>query len=642
MSRNIKIKKEVKQICELLERDDVPLTNNDPKSENAGEFVENCEIFSEKVEHLEEVEEDSEYVSSDASTDEDEVYTEATEITILEQLANWAVEFNVPNVAVNRLLRLLSSHIKGLPSDVRTLKSTPKKAPVERMGDGEYVYYGIANGLCDLLRKERLVGMDLKININVDGLPLAKSSNLQLWPILINVQGTEDVLVAGAYYGDSKPLDCNLYMQQFVEEFIELMEIGLKFNNSIYSVSCRSFICDAPARSYILGIKGHTGYFSCPKCTIKGSYLNRRMIFETNNCDSRNDKDFRLRHDPNHHIIKETLCLEKLPVDIVKTFAFDYMHIVCIGVVKSLIKAWVKQKKQPFSLKNSQLQLIDAKLFSLNRQLPKEFSRGTRSLHEIDRFKATELRTFLLYTGLYVLNDVLDKERYEHFLMLSLAIRILLHESDCLEYNECAKRLINEFVKKIPRLYNETFLTFNTHCLTHLADEALNFGSIETISAFKFENHLGKLKRKCKKNNNVVAQIFNRLIEESINFAQQYEMPQRIKEDGEAEYIKTNSIFLSNKKPNNVYCVGNEIFLITKIIKKLGIVWILSRQVKNLCPFFHEPLTSSLFHIQSCCKLTLSQKEYKHLITDVSQKIIMLENMDNNNIIFIPLIHKDT
>lgn len=38
-------------------------------------------------------------------------------------------------------------------------------------------------------------------------------------------------------------------------------------------------LADAPAKSFIMKIKGHTGYHSCTRCFVEGKYLNRRTCF---------------------------------------------------------------------------------------------------------------------------------------------------------------------------------------------------------------------------------------------------------------------------------------------------------------------------------------------------------------------------
>ena len=58
-------------------------------------------------------------------------------------------------------------------------------------------------------------------------------------------------------------------------------------------------------------------------------------------------------------------------------------------------------------------------------KLPSEFARQPRSLAELDRWKATELRNFLLYTGPVVLKGIIDVNQYRHFLSFSVAIRLL-------------------------------------------------------------------------------------------------------------------------------------------------------------------------------------------------------------------------
>lgn len=83
------------------------------------------------------------------------------------------------------MLSLLSENIPPLPNDVRTLKSTPRKIVRRGVEPGEYVHYGIEDALTDFLNNFDYSNPDIYLNLNVDGLPLFKSSRKQVWPILI-------------------------------------------------------------------------------------------------------------------------------------------------------------------------------------------------------------------------------------------------------------------------------------------------------------------------------------------------------------------------------------------------------------------------------------------------------------------------
>lgn len=104
-------------------------------------------------------------------------------------------------------------------------------------------------------------------------------------------------------------------------------------NDTTYKVICRSFIYDAPAKSLVMGIKSHTGYKCCHKCNQNGKYVNKRMIFNLENNTPRSSESFRARQEANHHTTITPMAIERLPIDLVKSFPFHYMHVVCLGVV---------------------------------------------------------------------------------------------------------------------------------------------------------------------------------------------------------------------------------------------------------------------------------------------------------------------
>lgn len=299
----------------------------------------------------------------------------------------------------------------------------------------------------------------------------------------------------------------------FVEELNMLIDEGFQYCDSYFLIKIGTFICDAPARAMIMRIKGHSGYFCCHKCRIRGERSMNKIIFKTFSNNIRTDADFRSKSYPEHHSKLENTVLELLPIDMVKQFPMDYMHVVLLGIMRMLLKAWSKEKKKPYSISSKKLRYLNTRLITTRNDVPYEFNRKPRSIQELDRWKATELRMFLLYTGPIVLKGLLDTERYNHFLSLSFGINMLLQNK--MEYISEAEVLLLDFVEKIQILYNESFLSYNVHCLTHLATDCRNFGSLNKFSAFKYENYLQELKRKLKKSSQFASQIYKRSVEKS-------------------------------------------------------------------------------------------------------------------------------
>lgn len=134
------------------------------------------------------------------------------ERSIRDQLARCFVQHNVPARTSNEILRILKPVIPSLPTDARTLKGTPRVAPLISINGGKYVHYGIMDSLTDFVRRYNVQSDYLELNFNVDGLPISKSSGAQVWPILMNVSTSDDVFAIGIYEGYTKPKNSNEYV----------------------------------------------------------------------------------------------------------------------------------------------------------------------------------------------------------------------------------------------------------------------------------------------------------------------------------------------------------------------------------------------------------------------------------------------
>ena len=106
--------------------------------------------------------------------------------------------------------------------------------------------------------------------------------------------------------------------------------------------------------------------------------------------------------------------LTNLNIDMIKSFPLDYMHLICLGVMKKLLISWVKG---PLTARigKSNCDNLSAYLEYLSKFITIDFAKKSRSLRELMRWKATEFRLFLLYLGPVVLKTILRSKYYQHF-----------------------------------------------------------------------------------------------------------------------------------------------------------------------------------------------------------------------------------
>jgi hypothetical protein len=132
---------------------------------------------------------------------------------------------------------------------------------------------------------------------------------------------------------------------------------------------------------------------------------------------------------------------------------------------------------------------------------------------DITRWKATELRQFLLYTGPVGLWQVLPEPLYQNFLLLLVGMSLLINPKLCDKYCDYAKSLLITCVENMKVLYGMGMMVYNVHGLVHLADDARVFGALDNLAAFPYENKLKSIKRLVRKPSFVLQQISRRLRE---------------------------------------------------------------------------------------------------------------------------------
>lgn len=183
---------------------------------------------------------------------------------------------------------------------------------------------------------------NIEILVNIDGLPLYRSSSKSVWPILCAFDHT-NVFITCLYFGSQKPVPVEDFLQDFLNERKEVSCNGVVVDGRLYNVSIKAILCDAPARAFLKGIVYHTGYYSCERCTIKGSYDGRVVFndFQSELC-MRSEDVFNNFGYPNHQRSLSPL----IDAGISCIHGFDLYLITCtyvmLGVVKRLLKALVQ------------------------------------------------------------------------------------------------------------------------------------------------------------------------------------------------------------------------------------------------------------------------------------------------------------
>lgn len=170
-------------------------------------------------------------------------------------LKTWAVSNQIKTKPINEILGFFRENgFSNLPSDYRCLLGTPKRRNIIDMAPGKYVHFGFKAGISNILsalcEENVTIPEEVILDINIDGVPLRKSSNSLFWVIMARIKNIKEsnVFVAGIYHGYKKPNCFNEFLRPMVDELKELLN-RFQFRDRGIIVRIRSIICDAPAKA---------------------------------------------------------------------------------------------------------------------------------------------------------------------------------------------------------------------------------------------------------------------------------------------------------------------------------------------------------------------------------------------------------
>lgn len=409
----------------------------------------------------------------------------------------------------------------------------------------------------ELLENHNFSNNDLTLTWNTDGIPVFESSSYSIWPIQSSINELpphlrgKHILLNGLWFGNKKPA-MNTFLKPFIDECKHLEDHGFTIQHDLQRKKVFAMVlsADSPARAIVRNCKQFNGQHGCDWCEFPGETMNNggppTRYYPYRGPPTMRTATKQVKYaiesvDENEVVkgVKGPSIISILPTfDPVRGIAVDFMHCVCLGVMRQFVHRWMdtKQHGKPYYIGRRESE-IDERLKAIN--IPSEISRAPRSFTERSYWKASEWRAFIFYC-LVILHGILPPVYLKHFFLFVFGIYSLLGDS----IDECtissADACLTKFVIQVEELYGLECCSFNVHQLIHLAQSVRNCGPLWSNSAFIFES-----------NNHVLHKLFH---------GTQY-VPKQIVES----FVRKRKIALLAKK-----CINDETCpLVTSLFRKL-------------------------------------------------------------------------
>lgn len=381
----------------------------------------------------------------------------------------------------------------------------------------------------------------LPLSVNLDGAKIFNSSKSTLWPIQI-IQHylpasirfrRENLLIVGLYCGPEKP-NVSHIMAPFANEMRLLRQKGIftMHENELlhFSPAVLFCVCDLPARAEVQNVKP-SGYFGCACCVIKGeavknpkthrSYVRFLKVQQPEILRTHTDA-ITVGYDAlrggaimNPKGLKGLSCMVAFKdFNLVDSFALDWMHGVCIGILPLLLDIWLGKKKPIYDEDESYhfKPFTAAQRLELNRRIaslkpPTRISHKPRSILDRSFYTANEYRSLLWFYLRFSLYGILKKDLLSHFILLSEATYMLSKTHISQDEISKAEKMLIKFADDFEYYYGRNAVTINVHNLRHYANSVRKTGPLWCNSAFPFESNMGELKKSFNCTTDVVEQI---------------------------------------------------------------------------------------------------------------------------------------
>ena len=196
-------------------------------------------------------------------------------------------------------------------------------------------------------------------------------------------------------------------------------------------------------------------------------------------------------------VVGHSVLLDLENFDYVNNVPPEYMHLVCLGVVKRMTELTFNvgiNRTRATNRKLSSTKLFNALM--AKTKLLSEFSRRSRDL-DFAVFKAEEFRNLILFFFPHVLSCI-EKPAKEREIWLYLAFLVRSCIIPDSEYFNVSNNHISQTCMKFYKLYEKVFgplnCTYSIHVFSSHLMQIRQLGPLTETSAFKFESFYGEVR----------------------------------------------------------------------------------------------------------------------------------------------------
>lgn len=116
-----------------------------------------------------------------------------------------------------------------MPKDPRSLLGTPREITINFVDPGEYWHNNLKNSIIKSLENSKVILENISILVNIDGVPIHKSSKQQFWPILCSIFEMPHLspIICGIYLGSAKPKDLHEFLKDLLKKWAVCFTMAL-------------------------------------------------------------------------------------------------------------------------------------------------------------------------------------------------------------------------------------------------------------------------------------------------------------------------------------------------------------------------------------------------------------------------------